>query len=172
MSQVAFRAAHHQQSAIEHLKYENDLLLRRNELLALENAKLLEELEQALKRIENSEMQTAERMVEEQHKLLERAIYDSTTLFHGMDRKLERLIGGEVAAYKESLSQDCPVEHLYHCLTQIISKLLEEKGEEREARLRDLISTTEGRLSKRRQARERTQQVVHLIREPPKELHS
>jgi hypothetical protein len=150
MSQVAFRAAHHQQSAIEHLKYENDLLLRRNELLALENAKLLEE----------------------QHKLLERAIYDSTTLFHGMDRKLERLIGGEVAAYKESLSQDCPVEHLYHCLTQIISKLLEEKGEEREARLRDLISTTEGRLSKRRQARERTQQVVHLIREPPKELHS
>lgn len=45
MTEVAFRAAHHQSDAIHHLKYENDLLLRRNQLLAQENAKLLGELE-------------------------------------------------------------------------------------------------------------------------------
>lgn len=154
MTEVASRrAAHHQEQTIDHLRYENDLLLRRNELLAQENSKLLQELEQAMQRIAKSEIQKAEKMANEQKQLFQKAKLDCAALFHEIDRKMERLIGGQVAAYKESLNTDCSIEQLYDCLTKIIVRLLDDKSEEREEQLRELISTTEGRLTKRRQAR-------------------
>lgn len=51
---LSYKAAHHQNQTIEHLKYENDLLLKRNQVLSLENAKLLEELNYCIDRIQNN----------------------------------------------------------------------------------------------------------------------
>jgi cell division septum initiation protein DivIVA len=151
-----FANTNHQSLTIEHLKYENELLLNRNHLLAEENSKLLHELEQALKRVESNETHRANRIADEQRRLFEKAKMDCETLFHGMDQKVERLVGGYVAAYRDSLSQNCSIWQLYDCLSSIVSKLLEEKSDVREGQLRELISHTEGRLTLRRQARDKT----------------
>lgn len=67
-------------------------------------------------------------IAEEQNKLLEQAKIDSVSMFHKLDRNLERLIGRQVAVYKDILSRDCSVSQLYDSLTSIISRLLEERS--------------------------------------------
>jgi hypothetical protein len=64
----------------------------------------------------------------EQNKLLEQAKIDSLNMFHKLDRKLERLIGRQVAVYKDILSRDCSVSQLYDSLIGIINSLLEERS--------------------------------------------
>ncbi len=106
--------------------------------------------------------------MEEQSRLFEKAKIDSTSLFHGMDCQVERLVGSQVAAFREALANGCSITHLYECLSNIIGKLMEDKSEKRQGELRELINSTESRLTLRKQARDKTERIVHLIREPPK----
>jgi hypothetical protein len=89
---------------------------------------LLQELDRALQLAENSHSIKMQTIAEEQKKLLEQAKIDSLNMFHKLDRKLERLIGRQVAVYKDILSRDCSVSQLYDSLIGIISSLLEERS--------------------------------------------